>query len=73
MSRVLAHSREMRQNGRMYENARFFFSVLWLVALGASFAFGLALLISWGGYWEYFFASLGLLAVATGGVVATSL
>jgi len=57
----------------MYENARFFFSVLWLVAVGASFAFALAILISWGGYWEYFFASLGLLAVATAGVVVTSL
>ncbi len=63
----------MRQNMRMYENARFFFSVLWLIAFGASFAFGLALLISWGGYWEYFFASLAVLAVATGGVVSTSL
>lgn len=63
----------MRHNTFMYENARFFFSVLWLIAVGASFAFGLALIINWGGYWEYFFASLGVLAVATAGVVVTSL
>lgn len=63
----------MRHNTVMYENARFFFSVLWLIAVGASFAFGLALIINWGGYWEYLLASLGLLAVATAGVVVTSL
>lgn len=57
----------------MYENVRFFFSVLWLIALGTTFAFGLAFIISWGGYLDYLLASIAALVVSTAGVVVTSL
>ena len=57
----------------MYENVRVFFSILWLVALGAAFATGLAVLVSWGSYTEYFYAALVLLGVATAGTLVTSL
>ena len=57
----------------MYENLRAFFSILWLIALGATFATGLAFIVSWGGYTEYLYASLAVLAVSTAGVLLTSL
>lgn len=57
----------------MYENVRLFFSVLWLFAVGFALATGMAVVISWGGYVDYFFASLGVLAVSTAGVLVTSL
>lgn len=57
----------------MNENARLFFSLLWLFAVGATLASGLAMLISWGEYWEYFAASVGVLGVATAGAIITSL
>jgi hypothetical protein len=63
----------MRQNTGMYENVRVFFSILWLIAFGAAFATGFAVIISWGGFLEYFIASLIVLGVATAGVIITSL
>ena len=57
----------------MYENTRLFFSIVWLIALGCSLALGLAVVISWGGFLEYFYAALVVLGVATAGVLVTSL
>ena len=63
----------MRQNTRMKENLRVVFIVLWYIAVGVAFASGVAVLISWGDYTEYFFAALGMLAVSTAGILVTSL
>jgi len=57
----------------MYQNLRLFFSLLWFVSIGALFASGLTLLVTWGGYAEYFFWSLGVWTIATLGTIATSL
>ncbi len=57
----------------MYENARLFFSILWLISVGAAFASGLAVLASWGGFTEYFYAALALVAISSAGAVITSL
>ncbi len=57
----------------MKENLRLFFSILWLLSLGFSFAFGLAVLVTWGSNAEYFMAALMLLVVATTGMFFTSL
>lgn len=57
----------------MYENLRLFFSFLWLAALGCAIASGLAVLVSWGGYTEYLYASLAAFAIATAGTLVTSL
>ena len=57
----------------MYENFRVFFSILWFVSFGCSVASLLAVVVSWGGYLEYLYASLILLGVATAGAIVTSL
>jgi hypothetical protein len=57
----------------MNENLRLFFSILWLGSVGFSVAFGLAVIVSWGGYLEYFLAAVILAAIATAGAFVTSL
>lgn len=57
----------------MKENLRVLFSIVWLFGVGASLATGLAVIATWGGYVDYFLASLGILAIASAGTVATSL
>ncbi len=57
----------------MKENLRVLFSIVWLFGVGASLATGLAVVATWGGYVDYFLASLGILAIASAGTVATSL
>ena len=56
----------------MFENMRLFFSVLWVISVGAAFAFGLAALISWGGFLDYLAAAVGAIIVSTIGVILTS-
>jgi hypothetical protein len=56
----------------MKENLRVFFSILWLIGVGASLATGLAVLATWGSYVDYFLGSLVLLAGATAATIATS-
>ena len=72
ISRGLAYSREMRHNTGMFENVRLFFSIVWVIAVGAAVAFGLAAIISWGGFLDYLAASIGVIIVSTIGVVVTS-
>jgi hypothetical protein len=57
----------------MYENARLFFSLLWLAAVGATLASALAVLVSWGDHFEFLIGSVITLGVATAGAVITSL
>ena len=63
----------MAHNMHMRENLRLFFSILWLGSMGFSFAFGVAVIISLGGFLEFFLASLILFAISTAGTVITSL
>jgi len=56
----------------MYENFRLFFSILWLAACGCVFASALAVLVSWGGYLDYLYASIAMWCIATIGTVVTS-
>lgn len=63
----------MRQNERMKDNLRLFFSLMWFVAVGCTAASLFAVVISWGGYLEYFVAALIALAVTTAGSIITSL
>jgi hypothetical protein len=63
----------MRQNTRMRENARLFFSLLWVVSTCTSFALGLLLLFTWNeNYLQYFYAALIIWGAATIGTVVTS-
>jgi len=57
----------------MNENIRLLFSAAWLVATGCLVATGLAVLVTWGDYLTYFYASLIAWSVATVGAIATSL
>lgn len=57
----------------MTENLRLLFSILWFPSLGASFATGLMFIVTLGDYGEYFLWSLIAFAIATFGVLATSL
>lgn len=63
----------MGHNWGMQSNLRLFFSILWLVSMGFALATGLAFVITWGGYAEYFVASLILLGISSAGCVITSL
>ena len=69
----LAHIQKMRQNNGMYENFRLFFSILWLAATGCLLAAGFVVLVTWGGYLDYFYSVLGIWCIATVGTIATSL
>ena len=57
----------------MYENARLFFSILWLAATGCLFASILVVIFTWGGYLEYLYAALVIWSIATFGAIVTSL
>ena len=57
----------------MYENARLFFSITWLVATGCLLAAGLAVLLTWGDFLQYLYVAALVWGIATIGAVVTSL
>lgn len=63
----------MRENGGMKENFRFIFSLIWFPAVGCAFSSTLLFLVTLGDFANFFFASIAALAVATAGVILTSL
>lgn len=56
----------------MKDNFRLMFSIVWLIASGAVFATAWMVLISWGGYLDYLYASVATWCVATIGTIVTS-
>lgn len=57
----------------MKENFRLFFSIIVVCTVGTTFALGLATIVTWGGYAEYFLAALILLVIGVFGTLVTSL
>ena len=56
----------------MIQAFRVFFSIVWFISLGVSFATGLGFIVTLGGYGEYLLWSLITLAASTGLVSALS-
>lgn len=57
----------------MYDNARLFFSILWLLSVGAFVSSAFLVVLTWGEYLDFFYLATGSLAVATFGCIVTAL
>ena len=69
----MAHSHALRDNDGMKEDLRLVFSLLWFPAVGCTFAGGMLFVLTFGEYGMFFLWSAIACALATAGVLVTSL
>lgn len=62
----------MRQNVRMKDNFRVFFSIIWLIATTLMVATGFIVLLTWGEYLPYFYTTIVVWCIATIGAIVTA-